>query len=207
MTRGIHSACPHPGSWNTAAPCGVVRRAVADQSPRQSPRSLRALHPSKSRSRGARFRSSSRASVRTHGPRRRAMWKAAACHRAPCAGPTAHIRPIQQRAGARGGAPGLLLCQGAGVPCAPGRRPSLSPRSVRVRRSPRAPMSMLVQRCPHAPQAPYNRQLTGSAMRARDRRAAPRSRRSATRTSPAASPRSRCGRWQARPSGPRTPPR
>ena len=36
----------------------------------------------------------------------------------------ARIRPTQQRAGAPSGAPGLLLCQGAGVsPCAPGRRP------------------------------------------------------------------------------------
>jgi hypothetical protein len=33
-------------------------------------------------------------------------------------------RPTQQRAGAPSGAPGLLLCQEAGVsPCAPGRRP------------------------------------------------------------------------------------
>jgi hypothetical protein len=36
----------------------------------------------------------------------------------------APFRPTQQRAGAPSGAPGLLLCQEAGVsPCAPGRRP------------------------------------------------------------------------------------
>jgi hypothetical protein len=36
----------------------------------------------------------------------------------------AQIRPTQQRAGAPSSAPGLLLCQEAGVsPCAPGRRP------------------------------------------------------------------------------------
>lgn len=37
---------------------------------------------------------------------------------------TLAFRPTQQRAGAPSGAPGLLLCQEAGVsPCAPGRRP------------------------------------------------------------------------------------
>jgi hypothetical protein len=49
----------------------------------------------------------------------------------------ARIRPTQHRAGAPSGAPGLLLCQEAGVsPCAPGRRPRrASDRSAR-RRSP-----------------------------------------------------------------------
>jgi hypothetical protein len=56
----------------------------------------------------------------------------------------AQIRPTQQRTGPPSGAPGLLLCQEAGVsPCAPGRRPTRSSAAQPTRRSqpPRKRMS------------------------------------------------------------------
>ena len=51
-----------------------------------------------------------------------------------CAPPTAPIRPTQQRTGPPRGAPGLLLCQEAGVsPCAPRRRPRRARAAGRAR--------------------------------------------------------------------------
>jgi hypothetical protein len=56
-----------------------------------------------------------------YGRRRPHPWKGGAVVPVSLAAP---FRPTQQRAGAPSGAPGLLLCQEAGVsPCAPGRRP------------------------------------------------------------------------------------